>query len=698
MRNISEYTFTGDYTGSYSPNTMSFVGTWLTKYTGSTADQNYVSLPLTVCRPGEQSTAIPGAYPHVVNKDSNTDYVFLAESSAAGATRRIILYEFDKLQWQFNWKGFITLTFPTATNHTIRGLRAIREPYVTGSVEVNGVGVTGSSTVWVTDQMTTGSRIGFGSTNPAAISNWYPISQILSNTQLNLMTNAGTYPASTPYVIEDWKLAVVTTNATVANGGLFLVKGLRPELFISAGTTIGPATTTDNSQSVYWLADASTVLNTVAGGCGIDDRESWNSQSIYVIDGTTTDRVYKYNIRAPLTGLASGKSTSAFVLRTGTEAVTGTTSQTNNGRIFAVAHGVANGVKSLYFATTTRVYRASLGNITSNNSPWTSDVMLEVPTGGTGTQLTTATLNAVEYASSVDRLVITTTTKQYLTRYQTAGSAFDETFWADSRLFDSTTADTAKPLTVNPATQPMNSWVEGGIMYAGRSTTTANLSEVYAIPFSSHWSFPDTMAQLISPKISLPSNAYLKYIYPRIKTQLGIDPFILPTNNYELYIRTSGIDDNSGAWTLVGDSGDLSGLSTTSTFQVRVLFEVFGLVTLPPRVYGFGVSYEVAPDLPSQFLWNMSDSSTANGTVGFIQHTQFGSAVPGLTIEYYRRSNDALLLSQNSTGTTNGVFQYWNGATWVAGLGTDTIDMRRRFVPSSGLTSGEDIYIKISLT
>ena len=108
--------------------------------------------------------------------------------------------------------------------------------------------------------------------------------------------------------------------------------------------------------------------------------------------------------------------------------------------------------------------------------------------------------------------------------------------------------------------------------------------------------------------------------------------------------------------------------------------------------------FKQSGNLISQFEWNLSDSSTSNGTLGFDQIALFGGSVPGLTINYYRSDTNANVLTQASTGTTNGTFNYWNGSGWVAGLGTDTIGTRRQFVPSAGLPTGVNVYAQISLT
>ena len=150
-------------------------------------------------------------------------------NGTAAATRRVGLYTFDRSTQQFSWVGAITLTFPAATNHTLRALRVTYDKHTAGTVAVSGTTVTGTGTSWQTDGACVGNRIGFGSGDPTQITNWYEITAIGSNTSITVDVSPGTLSAGTPYVIEDLRVVNVTTNATAANGGLFVAKGLRPE-------------------------------------------------------------------------------------------------------------------------------------------------------------------------------------------------------------------------------------------------------------------------------------------------------------------------------------------------------------------------------------------------------------------------------------------------------------------------------------
>jgi hypothetical protein len=169
-----------------------------------------------------------------------------------------------------------------------------------------------------------------------------------------------------------------------------------------------------------------------------------------------------------------------------------------------------------------------------------------------------------------------------------------------------------------------------------------------------------------------------------------------PTDAFRVRYRTSGIDDNSGTWLAVGSNGDLSGLSTPSEIQFAFEFRTLGTVLMPARILNLALLYETVDDLPSQYMWNFADFSTATATFAWIQ-TDLFSSLTTHTIEIYRADTNALVLSQASTSTTNGTFQFHNGSTWVAGLGTNTLGVRRRFVPSGSLPGGIDLYAKLSV-
>lgn len=253
-----------------------------------------------------QSTAgtVNAGASYVIDKTLNIDWVFLADNTAAAATRRTTLFTFNRDTSVFSWRGFVTHTFPAATNHTIRGLRAVYKTYTTGTVAVSGATVTGTGTTWSADRIFIGCRIGFGSTDPTQISTWYYINAVTNDTSITIQNNvtaAGTggvasnlsIDGGTAYVIEELVILHATTNATTTNGGLFMTNALSFDDFVNAGTTIAAAVATDKVKAVYWLADAATVTNTIADGLALDDFDSRTQQYCYIINNTATPSVYK---------------------------------------------------------------------------------------------------------------------------------------------------------------------------------------------------------------------------------------------------------------------------------------------------------------------------------------------------------------------------------------------------------------------
>ena len=208
----------------------------------------------------------------------------------------------------------------------------------------------------------------------------------------------------------------------------------------------------------------------------------------------------------------------------------------------------------------------------------------------------------------------------------------------------------------------------------------------------------DVNNRIICPKIVLgatPAKLYRALV--NAMENIGDDTMGVAPDMYRLQVRTSGIDDNTGAWTDVPQTGDLSGLGTPSSVQFAFQFRTAGVIMLPARVLSLALIYETDDALPSQYQWNLADTDESNGTFAWVQATLFG-ATPGLhTIDIYRADTNVLVLTQVSSGTTNGNFQYWNGSAWDNGIGADTVGRRRRFVPTGSLPSGVDLYAKLTV-
>jgi len=646
-----EHLFTG-LTTAYTAydDAKTNLGVLIQQRTGAAASDKFAGpMPLALARPMESSVAIASAYPHVISWDSDNDWIFLAENSTAAATRRIVKYNYEKSTGIFTWNGYITLTFPTATVHTVRGFRMNRELYTTGTAAVSGTAVTGTTTAWNSSNLPVGCRIGFGSADPTAITTWYEISAIGSDTSITLTASAGTV-VDGPYVIEDLRVLISTSNATTTNGGLFVAKGLREEIFAPGGTTIAAATTTDGLRAVYWLADAATVTNTIACGLATDTKDSWTQHHIYIIDGTTTTcRVYKYNIRATLGSLSSGKSTSAWVLTTGAQTPTGTASQANNGRLDTLSHGPGSGDKSIYFVTTTRVYRAEVAGITSGNTAWQTDAMVEIPPGGANTYAATSVLSSCEIAGQIDRLIVISTgaagVRSYVTKYNTNSDPFDHIFLVDSKQLDQSTSDANGVIHPTINATALSVWSEGGIAYVCRNGTTAALNQLYAIPLSAHWTYAGSSPyqRLITPSLATPNASSLTRVYVNAARQLGSLTMGLPPEPFRVYYRVSGIDDDSGEWTLLDDTGSFTDNTPSSEIQLMFEFKTIGSFCIPARIYGVTVVYE-DNTTDSHYQPSVAQSSISSKIFAWRFSTAFGGTVPTLRIRLYNAATGGILL------------------------------------------------------
>lgn len=663
--------------------------------------------PVGVANLGESALAIPSSFVHPVKITDDLFWIFGADGATAAATRRVQLWTWVPSTNTYTFVGAVTLTFPTATTHTVRGLRAILENYTTGTVAVSGTGVTGTGTAWATG-LSVGSRIGFGSTDPQQITTWYQISAIGSDTSITLTASAGTISAGTPYVIQDLMVVHATTNATATNGGLFVTKGLQFADFQNPATAIPAATTVDKIKATYWLKDAATITNSAIGGCALGDRTSWTEQYVYGTNGAATALVlYRYNIRAALTLTAGAATlTGSDMVVTGSQTVTGNLSQANNGRVATLQHGAGSGVPSLYLFTASRILRVPLSAVVAGSTTFVADSMSDVPPGGTNTNVVAGStpFAAMDVAGSLDKLVIATTTgggTVYITDYYTGGQQADRRSCCITSQTPSALRDTDSPIHVHYVYNSIPFlWVEDGWLfwvYAQATGTTLNALSAYPLAADSEFQ-ADVPNRIICPKITLGATpAKLYRVLVNCVENLGDHTMGVAPDAYRVQVRTSGIDDNSGAWTDLAQDGDLSGLGTPSAIQFAFLFRTAGVIMLPARILSLALLYETADALPSQYRWNFGDFNGANGTFAWVQTALFG-ATPGVhTINVYRADTDALVLTQASSGTTNGTFEYWNGSAWDSGIGSDTVGRRRRFVPSASLPSGVDLYATITV-
>jgi len=662
---------------------------------GATAVDKYVAPDFQVIRPMEESTSFAVSQISAYNISTDICYIFGVENSTtASATRRVHLWELARKTGSRSWKGFITMTLATATAHTVRDFKVDVKNESTGTVAVSGTAVTGTGTFFNTNKVAIGARIGFGSTNPSAITTWYRITAKGSDTGATLNVSAGTIVAGTPYIIQEFRPIYTATNATTTNGGTHYGKGISIEDFISGGTTIALAGTTDDQKAMYWLKDASTQTNVVAAGAAADFSSATpTSLDFYVLDLVSAGnyKVYKYNIRAELT-VTTGASTSAFILATGNQAFTGTGSQNANLCIATASHGLGNGIKSLYFISTTRMYRAATSNITSANVSWQSDNIIEIPTGGTSTFAATSDLSTIEYMDSIDSFIIGTTHAisnfSYVTQYVSSGQQFQKIFGRDYKYLDQSLKDNGHPSIFSNQLKAFSFTDAGGnILFAVKQSTTISTNHIYVMAFGADMTYAvNTQGRLISPEIITP-NA-LKYYRAFVNNirYIGSDNLGKPTENIKLYARTANIQtDETSGWSLIDETNDLSSFAGAASIQFAIEFRTIGESCLPTRVLGINISYE-NNTTDSHFAFSREKSSVTAKQFGFRFKTAFGGTVPNLRISLFNDVTGGSLGTDTTASPTQGTWEKsTDGTSWGAYNSTDKTNETTyiRYTPTS---------------
>lgn len=673
---------------------------------GATAIDKYIAPDFQAIRPMEESTAFAVTQIYAHNHSSTICYVFGVEAlTTAVATRRVHLWELNRQTGARSWKGFITMTLLTATAHTVRNFTMDVKEESTGTVAVSGTTVTGTSTQFATNKVAVGARIGFGSTDPSAITTWYRITARGSDTSLTLNTTPGTITAGTAYVIQEFRPVYTATNATTTNGGTHYGKGISIEDFVPGGTTIAVAVSTDDVKAMYWLKDAAVQTNIVSAGVSLErDTATPTSLNMYVLDLVSAGnyKVYKYNIRAALT-VATGASVSAWTLTTGNQAVTGTGSQNSNLCIATTSHGLGSGVKSLYFVTTTRWYRAAVANITSGNTSWQSDVIAEIPTGGTATFAATSGLSTIEYMPSIDAFVIGTTSAtgnfSYVSQYVASGNQFQRQFGRDYKHQDQSLKDSGHPTIFSNQILPM-AFTDAGAnrLFVCKQGTTALNNQIYVMAFGADWDYAlASSGRLISPEITTPNALKYYRIFANEVRYLGSSALGKPTEPYRIYARTANITtDATTGWTLIDNTQDLSAFAGASSIQFAIEFRTIGESCLPARILGLNLSYEDNTS-DSHFALSVAESSLASKQFSFWFATAFGGTVPKLYIRLYNAVTGGLLDTDDSVAQAGTWEKSTDGVTYGAYNSTDRANDTTyiRFTPAS-LADGIQVRAEIT--
>jgi hypothetical protein len=708
FKDFIEYNFSGevnDYLTSYDSSKLN-MGHLMYRLTDETG-QTYVTPTETKFLRGFEIGGVSGGNNFRINNlgfikyTDNISWVFYTNYDTLGTVvKRIFLATYDKSLNELKEIGSINVNYNPNATHFCNSLIPSLENHTGGTVTVVGNTVSGSGTTWSTDGVCSGNRIGFGSTNPEDITTWYTISSVVDNTNLIISREYPTdgiienlnISGGTPYVIEDLRLIYVNRagSAVATTRGIALVKGLRIENFTPLPLTIPAATTIDNLRACYRLLDSATTSATfIPTGIILEDKVSLTEQYLFVQSNpaTTSINIQRFNVRAALT-LTAGRSDSAFNFTTGTVNHNGT----NNSIINPFIKG-SNG--DYYVNLFTRVSRIIPANITNGSTTFIGDTMIENPPGTSTTFPLSSQLLGFSYLPNADRFYISHnqgTTKNYVTPYSTSGE-FERVVNLNDVIESNTyVVSELDTLTSNFISLPLRTFYHDGLSYVARDVAN-NRNVLYTLPIEADKEYhTTTKACIITPEFTTPDVVNYDKVYLRTKSTYNKGRFISPSENVDIYFRTSGITDDSGSWTLVDKTGDIS-YTSGSTIQFKIAFSTIGLTCIPDKVYGITMSYfsNGIPLSTPFYEPSLKQSNISSQIFSWRQIYEFVGDIPKLNVDIYNVNGNILLLTDDTDNSLNGVWEYssddgvsWNGFTSSA----NTVGNYIRYIPNSSLGSG----------
>jgi hypothetical protein len=639
-----------------------------------------------------------------IKYDSDTIWLFAASADSAGsgaAAKRILLSTYKKSTNQLNYVGSINASFDPNTFHTCVSIKPSLEFHTTGSVTVIGTQVTGSGTLWQTDGACVGNRIGFGSTSSADITTWYQISSISNNTALTITRGVATdgfvpnlnITGSVPYVIEDFRLLYVNYSDTQpSTRSIILIKGLRPEIFTTSPTALPAATTVDNLRACYRLVDGATANATYSPiSLILETKNSFTQQYAYSVSrpAATTISIQRFNVRAPLV-LTAGRASSSFDFTTGAQAHGGTDTSPEYNVMETDNKG------NYYVSHYTRMSRIPTGSIVSGSTTFIANHMIENPPGGTGSFALSSQLADITYLPVIDRFYISHrqgTIRNYITRFS-SGSQFETQTHVNHINQQSTyLVSEFDQLTPHFISTRLSSTYCDGRLFVARAAASSNNNIIYSLPLEADQQFETTSsACIITPELFTPSASAYNKVYVEDTAYFNTTRFAIPREPYTLYYRTSGISDNSGAWTLISPSGSISG--SASSIQFKLTFSTLGYYSIPSRIHGITLLYSssIIQQAISNYDPSVLQTNVGSQIFAWRQTAKFNQNIPDLNLNLY--SGSALVLTDSVSASVSGSWEYstTEGNTWLPWSSTaDAVNNYIRYTATDPLPSGSII-------
>ena len=597
-----------------------------------------------------------------------------------------------------NQIGLVNLSLPNhSQNQAVWDMKVIYEKVNSGTVSVNGTSVTGSGTDWNDRKLSVGYRIGFGSKDPEFIDTWYEISAINSNTSITLTYSAGVILENTPYVIEEiFILYAKYCGNNNTFGGLFVVKGLSYFDFTNEGQiTIPAATTVDRIKACYHYRVSGSPAIVFYPSIAVESFLNNNEQYIYLWNqaiNANTFYIYTLNLRANIT-LTSGITDSAHIASS--KPSYSQYVKSGNFRIFdsiKCQHGPGKNKEQLYISQSNRIYRLqSDGYKTNNFNVIFDEYQFHTNIGGGFTGGYPSAKN-LQYIPEDDLFFAMDISYAYplFFKYLNQHNEYlmGKRFFLNPIYTYNSNYMYLKDKNFNNGWLGFDGMISNGSIIYVTSKRRDQYCQMAVLPYKADKNYfaAKYNSYVVTPVISTPKARRLVNIYIDADHWQGTEEISRTVEDYLIYVRTSGIEDNTGKWYLVNRLHDLTIFPATDKCQFRIEFAIFGQNNTATKIYGLHLTYETSDSLPKELSWNLQDSSTTANIIGFKQndflkkdYIAFESS-PVLMIESSNAITGESIYRQRSFDSTYGQLQYYSNDQWNNGLGQNIKNKRLRFV------------------
>lgn len=677
-------------TTGYNPNKTN-ISHLFKIYTGINKTDNYLSArmqdqvyrPLDVLsRNGSIVSTI------ILITDYGDFYYYLGSYAWSGTGTRIGLFKIFKNDLYTLFIGNITINFNS--NASFSDFRAQVYIHNSGTVNTNGLNVTGINTAWADERIAIGARIGFLASDFKKVQKWFTITAINSNTSITVNEPIPSYN-NVPYIIEEIRI-YGAPQPTVATSGLYVVKGLSFDAFYFNDITIPFATTVDNIRATYYLTNATT--NTyVYGQVFLDYDVSPTQHFGWAITATgrpaTTDfKIVKFNLRAPLVNLNAGSSSSAFVLETAWNRTVSNNAFTTL-TIAKPKHGMFENEK--IFMQLSQDYIINVipdSSIYSNSTELVKSRFAWVPPGSRQQILWSNNSFSPTYSERLDCFITAANSSINFIKFNTTYKpGFKFQFFQTFKHNGHVSIPGKVPLHAVDHADLRNFYYEPVdgyfFMIVFNDSGNARVDRLLIVPLEADMSFAkDFDHQVILPKMNTPGAVKFNKLIFNKSLNLYDDFYGIRPESLRVFARTNGIDDNSGNWQRIDFFNDLSVIPSSNEIQFMLEFKIFQYHGISSRIHSINLLYETSEDLPENIQLNMNDTNINTFTIGFIQSGLFEN-LKTLEIHFYNKINNQLIFKDTSSSNKYGQFQYYNGSNWVNGIGSNMSNLRRRYVANN---------------